>query len=132
MDRVEVLKKAYQDELLDALRAERAAERVPYPHIRALLEEVAKRERAHAEAIAETLRRLQAPLPPTPKVAVKEEEGWEALLRLLSEEGFDRAYYLESTFPDPDLEALFTRLGQEEKFNQEAIRKAVALLGGGL
>lgn len=80
MDRVEVLKKAYQDELLDALRAERAAERVPYPHIRALLEEVAKRERAHAEAIAETLRRLQAPLPPTPKVAVKEEEGWEALL----------------------------------------------------
>ncbi|WP_243027654.1 ferritin-like domain-containing protein [Thermus albus] len=129
MDRVEVLKQAYQDELLDALRAERAAERVPYPHIRALLEEVAKRERAHAEAVAEILRRLQASLPPTPKV---EEEGWEALLRLLSEEGFDRAYYLESTFPDPDLEALFTRLGQEEKLNQEAIRKAVALLGGGL
>ncbi|WP_243031613.1 ferritin family protein [Thermus altitudinis] len=129
MDRVEVLKQAYQDELLDALRAERALERVPYPHIRALLEEVAKRERAHAEAIAEVLRRLQAPLPPTPKV---EEEGWEALLHLLSEEGFDRAYYLESTFPDPDLEALFTRLGHEEKLNQEAIRKAVALLGGNL
>ncbi|WP_038057991.1 ferritin-like domain-containing protein [Thermus amyloliquefaciens] len=126
---VEVLQRAYRDELLDALRAERAAERVPYPHIRALLEEVAHRERAHAEAIAEALRRLGAPPPPTPKV---EEEGWEALLRLLSEEGFDRAYYLESTFPEPDLEALFTRLGQEEKLNQEAVRKAVTLLGGGL
>jgi rubrerythrin len=129
MSVVEVLQKAYQDELLDALRAERAAERVPYPHLRALLEEVARRERAHAAAIAEALRRQGASLPPMPQV---EEEGWEALLRLLSEEGFDRAYYLESTFPEPDLEALFTRLGQEERLNQEAVRKAVALLGGGL
>ncbi|GAA6743161.1 ferritin family protein [Thermus antranikianii] len=127
---VEVLQKAYRDELLDALRAERAAERVPYPHLRALLQEVAHRERTHAEAIAEALRRLGASLPPTPKV--EEEESWEALLRLLSEESFDRAYYLESTFPEPDLEALFTRLGQEERLNQEAVRKAVALLGGGL
>jgi hypothetical protein len=38
----EFLAKAYQDELLDALRAERAAEGVPYPHVRALLLEVAK------------------------------------------------------------------------------------------
>ncbi|WP_114312813.1 ferritin-like domain-containing protein [Thermus caldifontis] len=129
MSVVEVLQQAYQDELLDALRAERAAKSVPYPHIRALLEEVAHRERAHAEAIAETLRRHGASLPPTPKV---EEEGWEALLRLLSEEGFDRVYYLESTFPEPHLEALFTRLGHEERLNQEAIRKAVALLGGNL
>ncbi|WP_135256867.1 ferritin-like domain-containing protein [Thermus caldilimi] len=129
MSVVEVLQKAYQDELLDALRAERAAERVPYPHIRALLLEVARRERGHAETIAEALRRLGASLPPTPKA---EEEGWEALLRLLSEEGFDRSYYLESTFPDPELERLFTRLGQEERLNQEAVRKAVALLGGGL
>ncbi len=129
MQVVEVLQKAYQDELLDALRAERAAEGVPYPHLRALLLEVAKRERAHAEALAEALRRLKAPLPPTPKV---EEVGWEGLLKLLSEEGLDRAYYLESTLPDPDLEALFTRLGQEEKLNQEALRQVVALLGGGL
>jgi rubrerythrin len=129
MQVVEVLQKAYQDELLDALRAERAAEGVPYPHLRALLLEVAKRERAHAEALAEALRRLKAPLPPTPKV---EEVGWEGLLRLLSEEGLDRAYYLESTLPDPDLEALFTRLGQEEKLNQEALRQVVALLGGSL
>ncbi|WP_448569760.1 ferritin family protein [Thermus sp.] len=129
MQVVEVLQKAYQDELLDALRAERAAEGVPYPHLRALLLEVAKRERAHAEALAEALRRLKAPLPPTPKV---EEVGWEGLLRLLTEEGLDRAYYLESTLPDPDLEALFTRLGQEEKLNQEALRQVVALLGGGL
>ena len=129
MRMVEVLQKAYQDELLDALRAEKAAEGVPYPHLKALLLEVAKRERAHAEALAEALRRLKAPLPPTPKV---EEVGWEGLLRLLSEEGLDRAYYLESTLPDPDLEALFTRLGQEEKLNQEALRQVVALLGGGL
>jgi len=61
-----------------------------------------------------------------------EEVGWEGLLRLLGEEGLDRAYYLESTLPDPDLEALFTRLGQEEKLNQEALRQVVALLGGGL
>ncbi len=46
---VEILQKAYQDELLDALRAERAAEGVPYPHLKARLLEVAKRERAHAE-----------------------------------------------------------------------------------
>ncbi|GAB5603775.1 ferritin family protein [Thermus sp. FJN-A] len=129
MDVVEVLKKAYQDELLDALRAERAAEKVPYPHLKALLQEVAQRERAHAEAIAEALRRLKAPLPSSPKA---EEEGWEALVRLLSEEGFDRAYYLESTFPDPELEALFTRIGQEERLNQEAVRKVVALTGGNL
>ena len=129
MQMVEVLQKAYQDELLDALRAEKAAEGVPYPHLKALLLEVAKRERAHAEALAEALRRLKAPLPPTPKV---EEVGWEGLLKLLSEEGLDRAYYLESTLPDPDLEALFTRLGQEEKLNQEALRQVVALLGGGL
>lgn len=127
MDVVEVLQKAYQDELLDAMRAERAAERVPYPHLRALLQEVAQRERAHAEALAEALRRRKAPLPPTPAV---EEGGWEAMLRLLSEEGFDRVYYLESTLPEPELEDLFTRLGQEEKLNQEAVRKAVALLGG--
>jgi rubrerythrin len=126
---VEVLQKAYQDELLDALRAERAAEGVPYPHLKALLLEVAKRERAHAEALAEALHRLKAPLPPTPKA---EEVGWEGLLRLLTEEGLDRAYYLESTLPDPELEALFTRLGQEEKLNQEAIRQVVALLGGGV
>jgi rubrerythrin len=125
----EVLQKAYQDELLDALRAERAAEGIPYPHLKALVLEVAERERAHAQAIAEALRRLKAPLPPTPK---PEEEGFEALLRLLSEEGFDRSYYLESTFPDPELEALFTRLGQEERLNQEAVRKAIALLGGNL
>ncbi len=125
----EVLRKAYQDELLDALRAERAAEGIPYPHLKALVLEVAERERAHAQAIAEALRRLKAPLPPTPK---PEEEGFEALLRLLSEEGFDRSYYLESTFPDPELEALFTRLGQEERLNQEAVRKAIALLGGNL
>ena len=56
----------------------------------------------------------------------------QTLLRLLSEEGLDRAYYLESTFPDPELEALFTRLGQEERLNQEAVRKAVMLIGGGL
>ncbi len=129
MDPVKVLQKAYQDELLDALRAEGAAEGVPYPHVRALLLEVARRERAHAEALAEALRRRGAPLPPTPKA---EEEGWETLLRLLSEEGFDRAYYLESTFPDPELEALFTRLGQEDRLNQEAVRKAVMLIGGGL
>ncbi|BFH75397.1 ferritin family protein [Thermus thermophilus] len=129
MDVVEVLKKAYQDELLDALRAERAAEKVPYPHLKALLREVAQRERAHAEAIAEALLRLKAPLPSSPKA---EEEGWEALVRLLSEEGFDRAYYLESTFPDPQLEALFTRIGQEERLNQEAVRKVVALTGGSL
>jgi rubrerythrin len=128
MQVVEVLQKAYQDELLDALRAEKAAEGVPYPHLKALLLEVAGRERAHAEALAEALRRLKAPLPPSPKV---EEVGWEGLLRLLSEEGLDRAYYLESTLPDPGLEALFTRLGQEEKLNQETIRKVVALLGGG-
>ncbi|WP_117238151.1 ferritin family protein [Thermus sediminis] len=126
---VEVLQKAYQDELLDALRAERAAEGMPYPHLKALLLEVARRERAHAEALAEALRRLKAPLPPTPRA---EEVGWEGLLRLLSEEGLDRAYYLESTLPDPDLEALFTRLGQEETLNEEAIRKVVALLGGSL
>jgi rubrerythrin len=126
---VEILQKAYQDELLDALRAERAAEGVPYPHLKALLLEVAKRERAHAEALAEVLHRLKAPLPPTPKA---EEVGWEGLLRLLTEEGLDRAYYLESTLPDPELEALFTRLGQEEKLNQEAIRQVVALLGGGV
>jgi rubrerythrin len=126
---VEILQKAYQDELLDALRAERAAEGVPYPHLKALLLEVAKRERAHAEALAEALRRLKVPLPPTPKA---EEVGWEGLLRLLTEEGLDRAYYLESTLPDPELEALFTRLGQEEKLNQEAIRQVVALLGGGV
>lgn len=129
MSVVEVLQKAYQDELLDALRAERAAEGVPYPHLKALLLEVAKRERAHAETLAEALRRLKAPLPPTPKA---EEVGWEGLLRLLTEEGLDRAYYLESTLPDPELEALFTRLGQEEKLNQEAIRQVVALLGGGV
>jgi len=129
MSVVEVLQKAYQDELLDALRAERAAEGVPYPHLKALLLEVAKRERAHAEALAEALRRLKAPLPPTPKA---EEVGWEGLLRLLTKEGLDRAYYLESTLPDPELEALFTRLGQEEKLNQEAIRQVVALLGGGV
>lgn len=129
MQVVEVLRKAYQDELLDALRAERAAQGVPYPHVRALLLEVAARERAHAEAIAEALRRLKAPLPPAPKA---EEEGWEAMLRLLSEEGLDRAYYLESTFLDPELEALFTRLGQEERLNQEAVRQAVALMGGSL
>lgn len=129
MDVVAALQKAYQDELRDALRAERAAEGVPYPHLKTLLQEVAARERAHAEALAEALRRLKAPLPPTPKV---EEEGWEAMLRLLSEEGFDRVYYLDSTLPDPDLEALFTRLGQEERLNQEAVRKAVALMGGGL
>ncbi len=129
MDVREVLQKAYQDELLDALRAERAAEGVPYPHLKALLQEVAARERAHAEALAEALRRLKAPLPPTPKA---EEAGWEAMLRLLSEEGFDRAYYLESSLPDPDLEALFTRLGQEERLNQEAVRKVVALIGGSL
>ncbi|KOX89114.1 hypothetical protein BVI061214_00265 [Thermus aquaticus] len=117
---VEILQKAYQDELLDALRAERAAEGVPYPHLKARLLEVAKRERAHAEALAEALHRLKAPLPPTPKA---EEVGWE---------GLDRAYYLESTLPDPELEALFTRLGQEEKLNQEAIRQVVALLGGGV
>ena len=128
MQVVEVLQKAYQDELLDALKAEKAAEGVPYPHLKALLLEVAGRERAHAEALAEALRRLKAPLPPSPKV---EEVGWEGLLRLLSEEGLDRAYYLESTLPDPELEALFTRLGQEEKLNQETIRKVVALLGGG-
>lgn len=91
--------------------------------------EVARRERAHAEALAEALRRRGASLPPTPK---PEEGEWETLLRLLSEEGFDRAYYLESTFPDPELEALFTRLGQEERLNQEAVRKAVMLIGGGL
>lgn len=124
----EFLAKAYQDELLDALRAERAAEGVPYPHIRALLLEVAKRERAHAEAIAEALRACSLPLPPSPKA---EELAPEALLRLLSEEGFDRAHYLESSLPDPDLEALFTRLGQEEALNQEAVRKAVVLMGGG-
>ncbi len=90
---------------------------------------MAERERAHAQAIAEALRRLKAPLPPAPK---PEEEGPEALLRLLSEEGFDRTYYLESTLPDPELEALFTRLGQEERLNQEAVRKAIALLGGSL
>ncbi|TBH20147.1 ferritin family protein [Thermus thermamylovorans] len=122
MDVVEVLKKAYQDELLDALRAERAAEGVPYPHLKALLLEVAKRERAHAEALAEALRRLGAPLPPTPRA---EEAGWEALVRLLAEEGLERAYYLESTFPDPELEALFTRLGQEERLNQEALRQVL-------
>lgn len=129
MDVVAVLKKAYQDELLDASRAERAAEGVPYPHLKTLLQEVAHRERAHAEALAEALRRLGAALPPTPKA---EEGGWEAMLRLLSEEGLDRAYYLESTLPDPELERLFTRLGQEERLNQEAVRKTVALLGGGL
>lgn len=129
MDVVAVLQKAYQDELRDAMRAARAAERVPYPHLKALLKEVAAREEAHAEALAEALRRLKAPIPSAPKV---EEEGWEAMLRLLSEEGFDRAYYLESTLPDPDLEALFTRLGQEERLNQEAVRKAVALMGGDL
>ncbi|APD08745.1 MULTISPECIES: ferritin family protein [Thermus] len=129
MDVLEVLRRAYQDELLDALRAERAAEGVPYPHIRALLQEVASRERAHAEALAEALRKRGASLPPAPKAG---EEGWEAMLRLLSEEGFDRAYYLESTFPDPELETLFTRLGQEERLNQEAVRKAVALIGGTL
>jgi len=126
---VEILQKAYQDELLDALRAERAAEGAPYPHLKALLLEVVGRERAHAEALAEALRHLKAPLPPTPKA---EEVGWEGLLRLLTEEGLDRAYYLESTLPDPELEALFTRLGQEEKLNQEAIRQVVALLGGGV
>lgn len=62
----EVLQKAYQDELLDALRAERAAEGIPYPHLKALVLEVAQRERAHAQAIAEALRRLKAPLPPPP------------------------------------------------------------------
>ena len=129
MDPVKVLQRAYQDELLDALRAEGAAQGVPYPHVRALLLEVARRERADAEALAEALRRRGAPLPPTPK---PEEGGWETLLRLLSEEGLDRAYYLESTFPDPELEALFTRLGQEERLNQEAVRKAVMLIGGGL
>jgi len=97
--------------------------------VRALLLEVARRERAHAEALAEALRRRGASLPPAPK---PEEGGWETLLRLLSEEGLDRAYYLESTFPDPELEALFTRLGQEERLNQEAVRKAVMLIGGGL
>ena len=125
----EFLAKAYQDELLDALRAERAAEGVPYPHVRALLLEVAKRERAHAEAIAEALRARSLPLPPSPKA---EEIAPEAILRLLSEEGFDRAHYLESTFPDPALEALFTRIGREEALNQEAVRKAVVLMGGSL
>lgn len=128
MDPVKVLQRAYQDELLDALRAEGAAQGVPYPHVRALLLEVARRERAHAEALAEALRRRGLPCPPprSPR------RGWETLLRLLSEEGLDRAYYLESTFPDPELEALFTRLGQEERLNQEAVRKAVMLIGGGL
>ncbi len=122
---VEVLKKAYQKEMLDALRAERAASALPYPHLKARVLEVAKRERAHAEALAEALRRLGETLPPVPP---PEDLGYEALLKLLSEEGFDRSYYLESTLPDPELEALFTRLGQEEALNQEAIREVIQRL----
>ncbi len=127
MTLAEFLQKAYQDEVLDALRAERAAERVPYPQVRDLLLEVARRERAHAEAIAQALRARSLPLPPLPQA---EDLGYEGLVRLLSEEGFDRAYYLESTLPDPELEALFTRIGEEERLNQEAVRKAWTLLGG--
>ncbi|KGQ21009.1 ferritin family protein [Thermus filiformis] len=126
MTLAELLTQAYLDELRDALRAEEAARRIPYPHLRARLEAVAQRERAHAEALAEAMRKRGLPLPPPPAPG---EESWQALLDLLSSEGFDRALYLESTLPDPELEALFTRIGQEEKENQEAIRQVVALLG---
>lgn len=122
---VEILKQAYQKEMLDALRAERAAEALPYPHLKAKVLEVAKRERAHAEALAEALRGLGAALPPVP---APEELGYEALLKLLAEEGFERSLYLESTLPEPELEALFTRLGQEEALNQEAIREVIRRL----
>lgn len=126
MTLAELLTQAYLDELKDALRAEEAARRIPYPHLRAPLEAVAKRERAHAEALAEAMRKRGLPLPPPPP---PEADSWESLLELLSSEGLDRALYLESTLPDPELEALFTRIGQEEKENQEAIRQVVALLG---
>lgn len=126
MTLAELLTQAYLDELKDALRAEEAARRIPYPHLRARLEAVAKRERAHAEALAEAMRKRGLPIPPPPP---PEADSWEGLLELLSSEGLDRAFYLESTLPDPELEALFTRIGQEEKENQEAIRQVVALLG---
>lgn len=126
MTLAELLAQVYLEELKDAQRAEEAARRIPYPHLRALLEAVAKRERAHAEALAEAMRKRGLPIPPSPP---PEADSGEGLLELLSSEGLDRALYLESTLPDPELEALFTRIGQEEKENQEAIRQVVALLG---
>lgn len=125
---LEVLKERYLDELRDAQLAEKAAEGVPYAHLRAKLKEIAERERRHAELLEKKIKELGGQVPPPPEVP--EGATWQELLEALESEKADRVAYIEEAFGtgDPEIEALFQRIKEEEEQNYKELLEVITRL----
>ncbi len=125
---LEVLRAHYRDELADAQTAERAAEGLPYPELKAVLRRIAERERRHAELLAERIKALGGTLPPPPEG--KAGATWDELLKALESEKADRVAYLEEAFGlgDPETKKLFARIKAEEEANYKELLEVLAKL----
>lgn len=125
---LKVLQERYQDELHDAELAEKAAEGVPYAHLRQKLKEIAERERRHAELLEEKIKALGGEVPPPPEVPA--EATWQELLEALESEKADRVAYIEEAFGlgDPEIQALFEQIKAEEEKNYKELLEVITRL----
>ncbi len=125
---LEVLKERYQDELADAKVVEEAAKGVPYPELREVLLRIARREKRHAELLAERIKALGGTPPPPPEV--REGATWQELLEALESEKADRIRYIEEAYGlgDPEIKRLFERIKEEEEQNYRELLEVLSKL----
>lgn len=122
---LELLNERYTDELHDAKLAERAAEGLPYEHLRKVLRRIAARERTHAEWLRAKIRELGGTPPPPPKLP--DEPTWREVLEAFESEKADQVRYIEEAYAvdDPELRALLERIQREEEENYRDLLEVV-------
>ncbi|WP_293169629.1 ferritin family protein [Oceanithermus sp.] len=120
-----LLEARYLDEAADAERVERAAEGLPYPHLRAVLARVAERERRHAEWLREKIRSLGGTPPPPPEVP--DEPTWREVIEAFESEKADLVRYVEDVYgvSDPEVRELLERIRREEEENYRDLLELV-------
>ncbi len=121
----ELLAERYSDELRDAGLVERAAEQLPYEHLRRVLRRVAARERRHAEWLRAKIRDLGGAPPPPPELP--EEPTWQEVLEAFESEKVDQVAYLETAYGvrDPEVRGLLERIQREEEDNLRDLLEVV-------
>ena len=121
----ELLAERYSDELHDAALVERAAEQLPYEHLRRVLRRIAARERQHAEWLRAKIRELGGTPPPPPELP--EEPTWQEVLEAFESEKADQVTYLETAYGvrDPEVRELLERIQREEEENLRDLLEVV-------
>ena len=124
---LDILRQRYVEEMQQADRLKRHAEKMHYPQFREKLLRIASEKMKHAEQIAEKLIALGGKLPAVPENRSSGENSWQQLLTALEEEyrSVDHlAEQLRGLESDhPEVPKFLQQISQQQKKHRDEIRE---------